>query len=231
MALVKYGAGIIQMSGSIAGNTFARNRYGNYARSRTKPVNPSSPSQSKMRLIMAFLVEYWNEELTDAERAQWATYANAVSMKNRLGDDVKCTGFNHFIRGNSLQLLLGKTTIEAGPTVLTLPPTDPAYTVTASVATQKISIAFDNTLDWAGEVGAYMLAYQGRPQVHTRNFFKGPHRYTGNIAGAVSPPTSPQTVTAVFPLVLGQRVWVASRILRADGRCTIRFSDDCIVEA
>ncbi|GAI58374.1 unnamed protein product, partial [marine sediment metagenome] len=39
MALVKYGGGITQMSGSIAGNTFARNRYGNYVRSRTKPIN------------------------------------------------------------------------------------------------------------------------------------------------------------------------------------------------
>ena len=41
MALVKYGGGIIQMSGSMAGNTFARNRYGNYMRARTKPVNPN----------------------------------------------------------------------------------------------------------------------------------------------------------------------------------------------
>ncbi|GAH28464.1 unnamed protein product, partial [marine sediment metagenome] len=38
MALVKYGAGIIQMSGSIAGDVHARNRFGNYIRPRTKPV-------------------------------------------------------------------------------------------------------------------------------------------------------------------------------------------------
>ena len=231
MALVKYGGGVIQMSGSVAGNTYARNRFGNYVRARTKPVNPSSPAQSKMRLILAFLVEYWNETLTATQREQWATYAAAVSMKNRLGDDVKATGFNHFIRGNSLELLLGESTIEAGPTVLTLPPTDPAFSVSASVASQLISISFDSTLDWASEVGAFLLAFQGRPQVATRNFFKGPYRYTGNIPGAATPPASPQTVTPEFPLVLGQRIWVAARILRKDGRCTIRFSDDCIVAA
>jgi hypothetical protein len=219
------------MSGSIGGSTFARNRFGNYARSRTTPVNPSSSFQSKVRLILAFLVEYWNEELSSAERAQWATYAAAVSMTNRLGDSVKCTGFNHFIRGNSLRLLLTETTVKAGPAVLTLPPTDPTFSVAASVATQLISVTFDNTLDWAGALDNFMLCYMGRPQVATRNFFKGPYRYSGNKEGAVVPPTSPFTLTPAFPLILGQRVWVSARILRADARCTIRFSDDCIVAA
>ena len=30
MALIKYGGGIVHASGSLAGNTFARNKYGNY---------------------------------------------------------------------------------------------------------------------------------------------------------------------------------------------------------
>lgn len=231
MALVKYGGGIVQMSGSIGGSTFARNRFGNYARSRTTPVNPSSSFQSKMRLILAFLVEYWNEELSSAERAQWATYAAAVSMTNRLGDSVKCTAFNHFIRGNSLRLLLSETTVKAGPAVLTLPPTDPLFAVTASVATQLISVTFDPTLDWATAVDNFLVMYQGRPQVATRNFFKGPYRYSGKIEGAAVPLVPPLTITPAFPLVLGQRVWVSGRILRADARCTIRFEDDCIVAA
>ncbi|GAH13494.1 unnamed protein product, partial [marine sediment metagenome] len=49
MSLVKYGGGIVQMSGSIAGNTFARNRYGNYVRARTKPINPNSDRQVVVR--------------------------------------------------------------------------------------------------------------------------------------------------------------------------------------
>jgi hypothetical protein len=231
MALTKFGGGIVQMSGSIAGNTFARNRFGNYSRSRTTPVNPRSTAQSKVRLILAFLVEYWNEQLTPTERDQWATYAAAVSMTNRLGDSIKCTGFNHFIRGNSLRLLISESTIDAGPSVLTLPPTDPTYSIAASVATQLISVTFDNTQDWAKAADNFMICYQGRPQVATRNFFAGPWRYTGKKEGAVSPPTSPFTLTPVFPLVLGQKIWLASRISRADGRCTIRFQDDCIVGA
>lgn len=231
MALIKFGGGITAMSGSIAGNTFARNRFGNYSRARTKPVNPKSEMQSKVRLIMAYLVEYWNEQLSSAERAQWATYAAAISMKNRLGESIKCTGFNHFIRGNSLRLRFAGSVIEAGPAVLTLPPTDPTFLITASVATQLFSVTFDNTQDWAGEVGGYMMFFQGRPQVVTRNFFAGPWKYAGQIDGAVVPPVSPAPVACVMPLVLGQHVWLAARIMRADGRCTIRFQDDCIVGA
>jgi hypothetical protein len=231
MALVKYGGGLVQMSGSIAGNTFARNRFGNYARARTTPVNPKSDLQSKVRLILAYLVEYWNEQLSTAQRAQWATYAAAVSMTNRLGDSIKCTGFNHFIRGNSLRLRFAGSVISAGPAVLSLPPTDPTFAITASVATQQIRVTFDNTQDWAGEVGGYMMLFQGRPQIATRNFFAGPWKYDGQIDGAVVPPVSPASANVVMPLVLGQRVWMAARIMRADARCTIRFQDDCIVGA
>ncbi|GAI01350.1 unnamed protein product, partial [marine sediment metagenome] len=45
MALIKYGGGIVQISGSIAGTVFARNKMGNYARPRTKPVNPRTARQ------------------------------------------------------------------------------------------------------------------------------------------------------------------------------------------
>jgi hypothetical protein len=231
MALIKFGGGVVQMSGSIGGSTFARNRFGNYGRSRTTPVNPNSSSQSKMRLILAYLVEWWNEKLNATERAQWATYANAISMTNRLGDSIKCTGFNHFIRSNSLRLLLSQAIIEAGPTVLTLPPTDPTFAVAASVATQLISITLDPTMDWANALLNFMVLFQGRPQVATRNFFKGPYRWMGSIEGNPTPPLNPTTRAAIFPLVLGQRVWVSARIITADGRATIRYSDDCIVSA
>lgn len=231
MALIKFGGGITAMSGSIAGNTFARNRFGYYSRSRTKPVNPKSVGQSQMRLIIGFLTEAWHDQLSAAERTAWATYANAISMKNRLGENIKCTGFNHFLRGNSLELQHTNAYIKPGPTTLTLPPTDPTYAISASAATQLISVTFDNTLDWASQPNAFMACFMGRPQVATRNFFAGPWRLTGSKAGNPVPPVSPFTMTAVFTLIAGQRIWVASRIVMQDSRCTIRFQDDCIVGA
>lgn len=231
MALVMYGAGVLQMSGSIGGTTFARNSSGNYARAKTVGVNPKSTSQSLVRLIMAYLVEHWNEQLTDAQRAEWATYAAAITMQNRLGQDIKNTGFNHFIRGNSLRLLISEALVEDGPAVLTLPPPDPTFAVTASVATQKISVTLDETMDWSILADNFMVLFQGRPQVKTRNFFAGPYRYTDNIEGNPVPLVPPIDIDPVFPLVLGQRIWVSARIVGIDGRATIRFQDDTIVAA
>lgn len=61
MALIKYGAGVVQMSGSIAGDVHARNRFGNYTRPRTKPVNPQSARQTAIRAIVAYVAEIWRE--------------------------------------------------------------------------------------------------------------------------------------------------------------------------
>lgn len=234
MALIKFGGGVTAMSGSIAGNTFARNRFGYYSRARTKPVNPKSTGQSVMRAILAFLSEAWHDVLTAPQRTAWETYAQAVSMKNRLGESINVTGFNMFIRSNTIILQHGNAMIAPGPTSLSMYPSDAAFVVTASAATQLLTIAFTvfPTMSWCDHPNAFMELYMGRPQVVTRNFFNGPYRHTGSIPGSHAPPlTSPKTMTAVFTLIQGQKIWVAARILEDDGRLSIRFQDDCVVTA
>jgi len=232
MALVKYGGGITQMSGSIAGNTFARNRFGNYVRARTKPVNPKSDGQVEVRAVLAFLTEYWKEDLTPTQRTAWATYAAAVAWNNKLGESVHLSGFNHFLRANSFLSRFNKTLVPAGPTVLSLPVQDPDFSCTGGAGANQITVAFDDTLDWDNEDGGYLVYYQGRPQNATRNFFAGPWRLLSFTAGATGVPVaSPVVEAAVFTLVEGQRVWVKARIIRADGRMGGEFSDDFIVAA
>lgn len=230
MALVRLGGGIIQMSGSIAGNTFARNASGNYARARTKPVNPTSPLQVARRSALAYLTEYWHETLSAANRTAWATYANAVSMKNRLGETIKLSGFNHFIRVNAYRYAVGQNLCPNGPTVLSLPDKDPTFSITASVATQLISVTWDITLPWGDIAASVMGVLMGRPQLVTRNFFRGPWNVAGSIPGNGA---SPATMTAPFTLVLGQRIWCQARISTGptDSRLSETFSDDCIVAA
>jgi len=107
MALVKYGGGIIQMSGSIAGNTYARNRYGNYARARTKPVNPNSAQQQVIRGAMQELTTRWAQTLTALQRAAWNLYGTNVAMLNKLGETIKLSGFNHYLRSNIPRVQIG----------------------------------------------------------------------------------------------------------------------------
>jgi len=227
MALVKYGGGIIQMSGSIAGNTFARNRYGNYVRARSKPVNPNTARQVAIRSIVTQLTVRWSTTLTAAQRTAWQLYADSVSMKNRLGETVKLSGFNHYIRSNVPRLQGGIAAVDAGPVIFELPDKDPTFAISASEATQTITYTFDDALAWANEVGGYMFKYEGMPQNPQRNFFGGPYRYHGNIDGAASPPTTPDPeADPPYAFAELQRLWCYARIALADGRLSEKFFAD-----
>lgn len=232
MAVVKYGGGVTQISGSIAGTVFARNRYGNYTRPRTKPVNPNSSLQAGVRASLSFLAELWHSGLDAAQRTAWATYAAAVAMKNRLGETIYLTGFNHFVRSNVILKDHDLTVVEDGPTELALPEKDPTFAIAASAATGNISVTFDNTLGWANETGGYLFVYQGKPQLITRNYFNGPWQYMDKVEGDdTTPPTSPADMSAPMTLVEGQKVFCYARIQRLDGRLSEPMYAACTVAA
>jgi len=232
MALIKFGGGIIQMAGSIAGNTYARNRYGNYARARTKPTNPNTARQQGIRASLAELTDRWAQTLTANQRTAWNLYGSNVAMKNRLGETVNLTGFNHYIRSNVIRNRIGLGVIDDGPVVFEIPAQDPAFAITASEATQEISFAYDAGMDWADENGAWLVLYNGQPQNAQRNFFAGPWRYCSVVEGVNgAPPASPKVATATFAIAELQHIWAYARIIRADGRMSDVFRDDCFCAA
>jgi len=232
MALVKFGGGIIQMAGSIAGNTFARNRYGNYVRAKTKPINPNTALQQTIRGIIATLTVRWSQTLTAVQREAWNLYASSVNMKNKLGEVIKLSGFNHYIRSNSIRLQASQAAVDDGPVVFELPDADPTFAITASEATQTISYTFDDTLAWAIAVGGTLYKYMGQPQNAQRNFFAGPYRHHGIIEGADIPPTTPDPeADPPFAFAELQRVWCYARIGLADGRLSERFRADTFCAA
>jgi len=223
MALVKFGGGVVQMSGSIGGTCFARNSAGNYARARTTPVNPQSTAQEKIRAVVAYLTDRWLETVTALQRAAWGDYATAVAMKNRLGESIHLSGFNHYIRSNAALLYADAAVVDAAPTEFSLPDQDPTVSFTASEATQNMSVSFDDSATWAGEDLAYMTLRMSRPQNPTRNFFAGPFIFADAMEGSAVPLTSPQVVAVPTPIAEGHRLWLACRIIRADGRLSEIF--------
>ena len=233
MALVKYGAGVVQMSGSIAGDVHARNRFGNYIRPRTKPVNPKSERQEAIRTVLSTLAERWEAILTPVQRGAWGTYAAAVAMKNRLGESIYLTGFNHYLRSNSNRLYIGAAVIDEGPTVLSLPEKDPVLAISAtSIAGQTITMVC-SALIWGanGDQLNGIALYLGVPQLKTRNFFGGPWRYMGIIdpgEGAIGQATE----DAPFAFALDQKIWVMARVLTMAGRLSEAWTvEPLVVEA
>ena len=221
MALVKYGGGIVQMSGSIAGSVFARNRFGNYVRPRTKPVNPHSARQEHARAIVSELAAVWHQALSSANRGQWENYAAAVAMKNRLGETIHLTGFNHFIRTNGARMTMGLGYQTGGPSIQSLPDKDSTLQCTEeSIANQEFTFAC-NPANWAanGDPKLYILVYQGRPQLKTRNQFATPWRFMDQI-NAEAGVQGVATLKGAFTFTAGQKVWFQARVLTVQGRLT-----------
>jgi len=216
MALIRYAEGQ-QRSGSIGGSVYSRNRFGAYIRARSIPVNPNTDRQVAVRNAVRFLSIRWQISLTQAQRDAWGVYAANVTWKNALSMDVKLTALNHYIRSNTTQQSLAFPIQDTAPAIMDIAASEAVLGCTASEATQILTITFDDTEVWASEAGAFQHFYLGLPQNGGIKFFGGPYRYIVSVAG-VTPAVSPLPATAPFQIKEGERLWVKSRILRADGR-------------
>lgn len=219
MALIKLGAAIVDARGSIAGTTFSRNKSGAYIRARVKPVNPKSFRQEFIRTVVSLLAEWWHTNLTAVERGLWETYAAAVAMKNGLGEVIHLSGFNHFIRTNCPQRMLGEAIIEAAPTTLSLMQKDETTLCSEEdIAAQTFTFTFDDT-GWGpgADLKYWLVFYQGQPQLASRQTYHGPWRFM-SAAGTVAGGLGTQTLPAEFSFAEGQKVWFQARMISQSGR-------------
>lgn len=220
------------VSGSMGGATYSRNRFGLYIRNRSTPVNPNTDRQAAVRQWMQQLTQRWSQVLTDLQRIAWNLYGSSTAMVNVFGDTIYLTGFNHFLRSNVARGQAGATIIDDGPVIFELPEADPTFAFTASEATQLISFTFDPLLAWANESGGHLIKFQGRPQNPQRYFFGGPWRLLGTIDGDdTTPPTSPDDEAIEFAIAQGQKEWCYARISRLDGRLSEPFRNECTIGA
>ncbi len=232
MALIQLGGGILDARGSIGGQVFSRNRSGNYIRARITPVNPRSPRQNVIRAVIQTLANAWSAVLTQAQRDAWEVYAANIVRQNKLGAQIKLTGFNHYVRSNAPRLQSGDPRVDDGPLDLTLPGADPTFAAIVDEATQLITVTFDDTLPWANQDDGSMFVSMSLPATQGTNFIGGPFRRAGKIIGATAlPPTSPAPIAVPFPVGANQEVAVQARISEVDGRLSDFFRDQTSVTA
>jgi len=215
-----------QYSGSLAGVTASHNRGGDYFRQRKIPTNPNSTYQQAVRSAVSQLTGLWINTLTAAQRDAWDTYAANVLIPDKIGAPRNIGGVAMYVRCNVPRLQASLARVDAGPTTYNLG----AYTAPAidsiDATAGTMDLTFTNTDDWANEDDASMLVKISRGQNVTINYFKGPYRFAGSIDGdAVTPPTSPATLTLPFTVVAGQRVFIQVYVSRADGRLSAGFRD------
>lgn len=209
---------LTQASGSIGGLTASRNKGGMYLRARATPTNPSSSFQQAVRAYMAALTSLWVDTLTAAQREAWKIYADAVPLIDSLGEPRAIPPLAHYVRSNVPRLQAGLARVDDAPTVFDLSPFSLPGITSITASTGIAIVTFSSSDAWASEVGSALLVLGSRGMNPTINYFKGPFRYAGKVAGAGTPPTSPQNITMPFGLAADQVAFLQFSVSRADGR-------------
>lgn len=212
-----------QASGSTGGLTFSRNKGGPYIRARVVPINPGTPFQEVIRNATTQLTNLWLDTLTADQRLSWETYADNVTVTDRLGEQIKLPALAHYVRSNVPRIQQGLSRDDSAPTIFNLGGfTAPTFTFNS--AASSLAVTFDNTDGWANQDGGAMLVFTSREQNPTIVFFKNPYRLAGAILGdGTTPPTSPANFVTPFPAAIGNLVFVRVRATRNDGRLSEDF--------
>jgi hypothetical protein len=117
MAKAKYGGGIQDLRGSIAGQVHSRNTYGNYIRQKVSPVQPRTARQLEVRELFSTLSRRYSTILTDEQQEAWRQAAASTPVRDVFGDSITLTGINLYNRLNSVRVLAGLPPLNWPPPV------------------------------------------------------------------------------------------------------------------
>ncbi len=189
-------------SGSVAGQTYSRNRFGQYIRTRAIPVNPNSPAQAAVRNSLADNSQAW-QALTAPQRLAWNNYSALHPRSDSLGQSITLSGFQSFVGVNSLLSMLAIANVTA-------PPLEPAFTP-ADVNNVDSPGGLDIEIDFAAAVAAKEWLLYSSPPKSLGTAFNRDYRFLSAI-GVVAAPGA-ESVTADFvakwgTLAVGQRFFV-----------------------
>lgn len=116
MAVVKLGATVVGVSGSIGGVTYARNKAGWTAKSWARPCRMSTQYQALARGYFAKWSPIW-QTLSASDKASWDSLAAdpPETDYDRFGAVVLRSGWEWFVRVNQRMVLLGVPPTETAP--------------------------------------------------------------------------------------------------------------------
>lgn len=145
MAKILLGSSIGDMRGKQGGTVYSRNRYGNYTRNKTIPINPNTQKQSVVRNNLGAISSGWRS-LTDVDRNAWGALAAGLAPTNIFGQTFNYTAFNVYMKGNQSLISAGLSTL-TNPDVV--PPTFAELTFSVGISTMTnnfdIQFGFDGS--------------------------------------------------------------------------------------
>lgn len=188
-------------SGSQAGTTSSHNRFGQYTRNRSIPVNPRSTQQGVVRARMSANAAAWRT-LTAAQRAGWSDLGASMTRSDSLGSSYTLTGFMAYCSVNNNQVAAGNATLTDAPGLVT-PPT--ILTATLTLTAVALSVAYTVTPLGAG---ARLFSFVSPQRSAGRAFEADLRLLAVSAAAAASPANLLAAYTAKFGVpVTGNRIF------------------------
>jgi len=189
-------------SGSAAGVTAGRNRFGQYERTRAIPVNPGSGAQGLVRARMSTNSTAWRA-LTPAQRAGWSDLGLSMVRSDSLGQSYSLQGNQAYASVNNNRLLSGLAVVADAPAIAT--PINIIF-ATITLTAAAFSIAYLATPLGA----ATYLAVFASPQRSAGCSFEGDFRFVKlSTAAQASPIVILSEYTAKFGVpVVGNRIFL-----------------------
>jgi hypothetical protein len=126
-----------EIRGSVNGVTYARNRFGQYARAKASPVQPRTPAQTERRAQLTVLSQRWRT-LDESFRAEWRAFADELIRSDTLGLTYRLTGLQAYLQVNLWRALLGIAPVDNPPPQLAAP--NPVSIVSISPDTDQDTI-------------------------------------------------------------------------------------------
>jgi hypothetical protein len=194
----------IPQSGSVAGVTSSRNRYGQYRRTRAIPVNPNTARQLVVRGYLTEGSQAWRA-LTDEQRAGWNTLALSVTITDGLGQASNPSGFQLYTGCYARTKLVNQ-----GP-LIDPPANVPAITPAAITAAAAAAGAATFTVTHGATAAATALIIEASPPLSVGVNYCSDFRFMAMVAGGevgAAKSIKAEWVAKFGALVQGQRIFV-----------------------
>lgn len=191
----------VPQSGSVAGQTSSRNRFGQYRRTRAIPVNPDSSFQGTVRNRLSVNAAAWRT-LTAAQRSGWSDLGNSMTRTDSLGQTITLTGFQAYCSVNGNNLAAGNAVVSDAPGLIT-----PSGLLTATITLTAASMSIAYTATPLG-AGIRLFSYVSLQRSAGRNYESDFRLLAVSAAAAASPAVLLTAYTSRFGVpVVGNRIF------------------------
>lgn len=196
-------------SGSQAGTTASRNRYGQYTRTRATPVNPNTTAQGAVRARLSANAAAWRA-LTALQRAGWSDLGASMARTDALGQSYTLNGFSAYCSVNNNNVAAGNAIVSDAPALVT-----PSALLTATITLTAAAFSVAYTATPLG-AGARLFSFCS-PQRSAGRAFEGDFRLIAVSAAAAASPANIFTAysTKFGTPVVGNRVFLSLQVYTA----------------